>query len=119
MIAALLIWAVTAAAPPADPAPDGVETPFRPRAERFADASACHAWLTATVGGTIDSVAVRGPYPIAPDDVRAHRVRLASRGHEITEWRCLGLTLFERSWTHALEEGTEPFTIEDLNAMKF
>lgn len=115
----LLVTLVFAQAPAPMPVSEADETPFTARAERFADAPACHAWLGTAVAATTGAVAARGPYRIAADDTRAHRVRIASRGHEITEWRCLGAALSERSWTHALETGAEPFTMDDLNGMKF
>ena len=116
----LLVTLVFAQAPAPTAMSEPGETPFTARAERFAGAPACHAWLGATVAATTGAVAARGPYGIAPNDTRAHRVRIASGGHEITEWRCLGASLSERTWIHAMAGGeVAPFTMEDLNAMRF
>jgi len=119
LVIALAIMLAFSAATPAPETADAQE-PFRPRAERFADAAGCRGWLTGTVAGVTNAVAARGPYEVAPGDIRAHRIRLASGGHEVTEWRCLGPALSERSWTHAMSNGeVAPFTMDDLNAMKF
>ena len=115
----LVVWAFAGAQAPPVAVSEPAATPFGPRAETFADAPACHAWLRTTVAATTGAVAATGPYVITPGDTRAHRVLATARGHQITEWRCLGIALSERSWTHALENGTEPFTMDDLNGMKF
>ena len=90
------------------------EAPFEDSAERFADAAACKAHLAnlaedARAGGYD---AVEGPYEIAGADVRVHMVRAEGAGHRIEEHRCLAGKLSGRSWTHAMEEAEEPFTVE-------
>ena len=92
------------------------ETPFEASPERFVDAAACHAHLERLVGearrGGFE--AVRGPYALAPADVRAHTVRAEGAGHRITEYRCDEARLSARSWTHSMEPAEEAFTVESV-----
>lgn len=119
---ALVVMFLFSAAPTAtaDDAGDP-EVPFGPVVQTFADAPACAAWLEASVRASARAVAARGPYRIGPGDVRAHRVDAVTGGHEITEWRCRNAALAERRWTQqAMGEGeVAPFTMSDLNAMKY
>ena len=92
------------------------EAPFEPVAERFADAAACKAHLAGLAETARGEAweAVKGPYAIAPDDVRIHMVRAEGSGHRIAEHRCLGAALAARSWHHSMEAAEEAFTIESV-----
>jgi hypothetical protein len=87
-------------------------TRFEPSAERFADAATCRARLEAIIAAAQGYEAVRGPYEIAPGDVRIHLVRAEGPGHRIWEHRCLGAALSARSWQHSIEQAEEPFTVD-------
>jgi hypothetical protein len=108
MILTFLAAAAVAAGSPAE----AQEARFEPSAERFADAATCRARLEAVVAAARGYEAVRGPYEIAPGDVRIHMVRAEGPGHRIWEHRCLGAALSARSWQHSIEQAEEPFTVD-------
>jgi hypothetical protein len=114
MIRPLLILAplLLAAAPHTDPElPD-----FEASAERFADAAGCRAHIVHLVADARRTGfdAAEGPYDLEAGDVRAHTVRSEGAGHRIAEYRCLAAQLSARSWTHALTQPEEEFTIESV-----
>ncbi|HEY0444859.1 MAG TPA: hypothetical protein VGD19_00235 [Allosphingosinicella sp.] len=92
------------------------EAPFEPVAQSFADAGACRLHLAALVSDARgrDYAAAEGPYAIAEGDERAHMVQTEQRGHRITEYRCQSAALSSRSWTHEMDQGEEPFTIDSV-----
>lgn len=98
---------------------DEHDAPFVP-ARSFADPAACVAHLTALVAASRPPAydAAAGPYRIAADDTRAHRVRAEAWGHEIEEFRCVGPALSSRRWSKSMS-GVRPFTIEDIRGMSF
>lgn len=111
-------------APPTAPATalseaDG-ETPFVASRQDFVDAAACSAhlatWVRSSPRPAYDAAV--GPYPIAPGDVRAHRVAARGWAHEIEEQRCLVEALSSRRWTHAMND-VKPITIDDIQNMSF
>lgn len=107
-----------AAQPPLRASGEG-EVAFEASAERFADAAACRAHLAGFVAASRDHVSAKGPYEVAPGDVRAHRVRVVAAGHEIEEQRCLGSALSSRKWSHGAGGEVAPFTIDDIEKMRF
>lgn len=86
------------------------------RDERYADAKACVAGLTALAQGAAGEGydAVKGPYPIADGDVRIHTVKAEGNGHRIHEYRCLAERMSARSWHHSMEEAEDDLTIEAM-----
>lgn len=119
MLIVLAAFLLQPAAPPPLSASGEGEVAFEASAERFGDAAACRAHLARTVAASRSYVSAKGPYQIAPDDVRAHRVRVVAAGHEIEELRCLGAELSSRTWTHGNGGEVAPFTIEDIEKMRF
>lgn len=106
-------------APPANIV-DDVAPSFGPTLRTFPDASACSAELASLVRASAPPAyaAAAGPYLIASDDLRAHRIRARDWGHEIEEFRCAGAALSSRRWTHSMSD-VKPFTIEDIGRMSF
>lgn len=120
---ALTAFLVGSPRPPAQPpqlSEPETEVPFGGTTSTFPGAAACAAHLAAVVRASAPPAydAAVGPYPIAPGDVRAHRVKAHQWGHEIEEFRCLGASLASRRWTHSMSD-VKPFTIEDIGKMSF
>lgn len=108
-----------------DPSGPGAAAPlqevqFSPATRVFSDAPGCIAHLTALVSASVPPtyVAAAGPYVIASQDLRAHRVRARDRGHEIEEYRCQAAALSSRRWTHSMSE-VKPITLDDIGKMSF
>lgn len=123
-VAALALAALAVAYPQDAPreaaaGPAG-EAVFEDLPESFANAGACAAHLAVLVKNSAPPAFDKavGPYPIAPGDVRAHRVKAQGWGHDIEEFRCLGVALSARRWSHAMND-VKPFTIEDIGKMSF
>lgn len=119
---ALAVTAFLLASPhaPPDVSETDNETPFAAASQTFADEPACTAHLAAWVRDSAPPayVAAVGPYRIAPNDTRAHRVAARDSGHEIDEHRCLGAALSARRWTHRMGE-VKPVTMDDIRKMSF
>jgi hypothetical protein len=99
---------------------DDAGPPFGPTLRTYRDASTCSAELASLVRASTPPAyaAAAGPYRVAADDHRAHRIRARDWGHEIEEFRCLSAALSSRRWTHAMSD-VKPFTIEDIGRMSF
>ena len=125
-IAALALVAFLVGSPREVPVPPPLEVnndagpPFGPEMRTFRDEFACSAELASLVRASTPPAyaAAAGPYRIAADDHRAHRIRARDWGHEIEEFRCAGAALSSRRWTHAMSD-VKPFTIEDIGRMRF
>ena len=82
--------------------------------DRFASPAACESHLVATVG-VLPSAGyeiARGPYALAPGDVRAHGVRADSGRFQVLEYRCFDSALQLRSWWTGPATKDRPFTLE-------
>lgn len=92
---------------------------FAPAPQHFSNAADCTRHLGSlireTSGQPITAVA-RGPYPMGPDEQRAHIVQRDGAGHRIIEYRCLGPALSSRSWRRALTADAPLPTIESMAA---
>lgn len=96
------------------------EAAFVASAKTFTSSAACAAHLAALVRTSAPPAfdAAVGPYAVAAGDVRAHRVKAHLWEHEIEEFRCVGLALSSRRWTHSMSD-VKPFTVEDIGKMSF